>query len=163
MVALLVCAAWGQQTETERSAGLSPAAVVAAVIQSGLRWNSLVSGSGMALDLSDAAGASLLRVACVRDPALMTIVVETFQAIVSEESLSFGLDGEVFVFVANPPGQRPYGVEAEAPIRGELLDHLETAREVSAIYGAQGLGPYLPPDEETTERFVTTCRRIAGL
>jgi hypothetical protein len=52
--------------------------VDAAVIQTGLRWSSLVSGSGMALDLFDAAGASLLRMACVRDPALMTIVEGRF-------------------------------------------------------------------------------------
>jgi hypothetical protein len=139
-----------------------PAAADTPAIQPGLQWSAQVSGAGMALILSDAAGAPLLRIACVRDPALMTIVAETFEPIGSEERLSFGVDGEPFVFVADPLAERPSGVEAEAPIREELLARFEAANAISAVYGAQQLGPHLPPDPETTERFVTACRQLAA-
>ncbi|HEV2129851.1 MAG TPA: hypothetical protein VGR27_02030 [Longimicrobiaceae bacterium] len=137
-----------------------PAATDTPEIHAGLHWSSQVTGSGMALLLADAAGAPLLRIACIRDPALMTIVAETFQPIASEERLSFGVDGEPFTFVADPTADRPSGVQAEAPIPGELLDRMQAAREVSAVYGAQTLGPYMPPDPEMAARFVAACREI---
>jgi hypothetical protein len=114
----------------------------------------------MSILLSDADGRVLLRIACVRDPAEMTIVAETFQAIGSEERLSFGVDEEPFVFVADPMADRPAGVEAKSPIQEDLLRRFESAREVRAVYGAQTLGPYPPPDQETTRQFVAACRQI---
>ena len=113
--------------------------------------------------LYDAQGAPLLRLACVRDPAVMTVLAERFRAVGSEERLSFGVDAEPFVFVADTTAPRPVGVEARAPISEDLLRRLETAREVAASYGAQTLGPHMPPDPDTARRFADACRQIAGL
>ena len=131
-------------------------------VPAGVLWRSEVSGSGMALILSDATGQPLLRVACARDPAVMSVLAETFQPVGSEERFSLGVDGEVFVFVADPAADRPAGVQAEAPIPDELLDRLAGAREIGATYGSQTLGPYVPPDAETAERFASACRQIAN-
>jgi hypothetical protein len=131
-----------------------------APVHAGLRWDAQTSGAGMSLTLLDAAGEPLLRIACVRDPALMTVEVETFEPVGSEERLSFGVDDEPFVFVADPTAERPVGVRAEAPISDDLLERMTAAREVRAVYGAQTLGPHIPPDPETTGRFVAACRQI---
>ena len=129
-------------------------------INVGLRWDAQTSGAGVSLTLFGAGGESLLRIACVRDPARMTVEVETFTPIGSEERLSLGVDDEPFVFVADPTAERPAGVQAEAPISDDLLTRLTAAREVSAVYGSQTLGPHMPPDAETTSRFVEGCRQV---
>jgi predicted small lipoprotein YifL len=157
--ALAALAGCGQTPAREAPADTTAAAGTG-VIHPGLRWDSQVSGAGIALTLFDAAGAPLLRLGCARDPAVMTVVAETFRPVGSEERLSFGVDGEPFAFVADPTAERPAGVEAEAPIIPELLDRMENAREVSVVYGAQTLGPHMPPDPETTRRFVSACRQI---
>lgn len=162
MIAALGGAAGCEPTPSpEEATETPPAAADTPASEPGLQWSSQVSGSGMALVLAEASGVPLLRIACVRDPAMMTIVAETFQPIGSEERLSFGVDGEPFTFVADPTADRPSGVQAEAPISSELLDRFEMAREVSAVYGAQTLGPHIPPDPETAARFVAACRQIA--
>lgn len=130
-------------------------------------WSVRVTGAGIALvygDQAAAAGAGepVLRVACVRDPATMQVEVSSFQAIGSEERLSFGVDDEPFVFVADPTADRPSGVLGEGPIEPALLDLLLTGQEIHAVYGAQSVGPLPVPDAETVGRFVDGCRGIAG-
>jgi hypothetical protein len=132
-----------------------------APIGAGLLWGARVTGAGVSLLLLDAAGEPLLHLACVRDRAVMTAEVFPFRAVGSEERLSLGVGGEAFVFVADPTAEREAGVQAEAPIDAELLRRLEDAREVSAVYGAQTLGPHLPPDPESTRVFVAACRSIS--
>jgi hypothetical protein len=124
-------------------------------------WGVQVSGVGIALSFSSA-DRPVLRIACVRDPAEMTIIAETFRAVGSEERLSFGVDEEPFVFVADPMADRPSGVEAKSPIPADLLDRFEHAREVRAVYGAQTLGPLPPPAPGLITQFINACRRIAG-
>jgi hypothetical protein len=131
-------------------------------IRPGPSWASRVTGAGVSLLLFDAAGAELLHLACVRDRAVMTVEVAPFEAIGSEERLSLGVDGEAFVFVADPTAERASGVQAEAPIDAELLRRLEAATGVSASYGAQTLGPHVPPDPESAGRFVSACRSITA-
>jgi len=126
------------------------------------RWRVETTPSGIALVMENEAGAEAARLACVRDPAKMTVEVEAFRAIGSEERLSFGVDGEPFVFVADPMADRPSGVQAETAISAELLVMLAEAREVSAMYGAQQFGPHPAPDAEILARFVEACRGIAG-
>ena len=131
-------------------------------VQAGLKWDAAVSGAGMSLTLSVADGAPVLRLACARDPAEMSVLVESFRVVPSEERLSFGVDDEPFVFVADTMAARPTGVEAKSPINPDLLARLEKANAVSASYGAQSVGPHLPPDPETARRFAEACRQIAG-
>ncbi|CAN5813084.1 hypothetical protein BH23GEM8_BH23GEM8_16140 [soil metagenome] len=128
-------------------------------IDQGLRWSAQLSGPEPVLTLFDADDAPLLRIAC-EDPARMVLEVETFHPVGSEERLSFGVDGEPFVFVADPTADRRSGVQAEAPIMDELLGRFESAREVSAVYGAQSFGPYMPPDPESARQFVAGCRLL---
>ena len=144
----------------EPAADVAPPPVEEPAIHPGLSWSARVTGAGVSLVLSDAAGAPLLHLACVRDRAAMTAEVHGFEPIGSEERLTLGVGGEPFVCVADPTAERPSGVQAEAPIRAELLARLEDANEVSAVYGAQTLGPHLPPDPESTALFVSACRRI---
>ena len=131
--------------------------------QASVQWSSQVSGGGMSLTLSGAEGAALLRIACVRNPPVMTIVGEIFMPIGSEERLSFSVDDEPFIFVANLSANRRSGVEAQAPISADLLTRFEKAREVGAVYGAQQIGPFPPPDSDSIERFVAACRMITVL
>jgi hypothetical protein len=136
-----------------------PASSADSSMESGLRWSAQLSGSEPVLTLFDADDAPLLRIAC-EEPARMVIEVETFHPVGSEERLSFGVDGEPFVFVADPTADRRSGVQAEAPIMTDLLDRFESAREVSAVYGAQSFGPYMPPDPESARQFVAGCRLL---
>jgi hypothetical protein len=128
-------------------------------IGSGLRWSAQYIGAEPVLTLFDARDAPLLRIAC-EEPARMVLEVETFHPVGSEERLSFGVDGEPFVFVADPTADRRSGVQAEAPINDDLLDRFESAREVAAVYGAQNFGPYMPPDPEMAHQFVSGCRML---
>jgi len=140
----------------------SPADFPEETVQDGPRWRLETTPIGIALAMDDESGAQAARLACARDPARMTVEIEAFRAIGSEERLSFGVDGEPFVFVADPMADRPSGVQAETAISGELLGMLAEAREVSAMYGSQQFGPHTAPDAEIRARFVETCREIAG-
>jgi hypothetical protein len=157
---LLLAAAACEGRGTEDTSGEpQPAAPAVGAIEAGLRWSAQLSGSEPVLTLFDAEDAPLLRIAC-EEPARMVLEVETFHPVGSEERLSFGVDGEPFVFVADPTADRRSGVQAEAPIMDDLLDRFESPREVSAVYGAQSFGPYIPPDPEMVQRFVAGCRQL---
>jgi hypothetical protein len=162
LLALFAAALGCEPSAPPAEAVPSPADFPEETSQAGPRWRVEVTSSGIALAMDDESGAEAARLACVRDPARMTVVVEAFRAIGSEERLSFGVDGEAFVFVADPMADRPSGVQAETAISGELLGMLEEAREVSAMYGAQQFGPHPAPDAEIRARFVEACREIAG-
>jgi hypothetical protein len=160
MLGLLAAAAMAACAPT--GAMPPPDEPAAAGIQAGLRWTESVSGAGASLTLLEASGERLLTLACVRDPALMTVTVERFRAIGSEERLSLGFDDEPFIFVADLASPRPVGVEASRPIETGLLDRLVAAREVRAAYGAQMLGPHIPPEPAQAQRFAAACRQIAA-
>jgi hypothetical protein len=115
----------------------------------------------MALILNNPDGSRVTQLACARDPAVMTVTVDQFRAVGSEERLSFGVDDEPFVFVADPAASGPTGVEARASISEDLLRRLDGATTISASYGSQRLGPYMPPDPENARRFAAACRQIA--
>ena len=160
LLAILCAAACDRAPAPEPAPDPAPPPAEEPGIRPGLSWSARVSGAGVSLVLADAAGAPLLHLACVRDRAVMTAEVHPFEPVGSEERLTLGVGGEAFVFVADPTAERPSGVQAEAPIRADLLARLEDASEVSAVYGAQTLGPHLPPDPESAARFVSACRRI---
>ena len=161
--AVLIVASCDRSAESPPAVETPGLPVETPLNQASVQWSSQVSGGGMSLTLSGAEGAPLLHIACVRNPAAMTIVGETFMPIGSEERLSFSVDDEPFVFVANLAANRPSGVEAQAPISADLLMRFEMAREVSAVYGAQQIGPFPPPDSDSIERFVAACRMITVL
>ncbi|MDP1616815.1 hypothetical protein [Phenylobacterium sp.] len=133
-----------------------------AVSQPGLSWGTASSGEGIALILSDAAGAPLLRLGCIRNPAVMTLAIEGFTAIGSEERLTVGLDDHLFVFVADATARGP-GVKAQADISTDFLDRLEDATAIRAVYGDQELGPHVPPPAGIAAGFAAECRRAVSV
>jgi hypothetical protein len=139
-----------------------PAEAPAGAIQAGLRWATQVGGSGVSLTLFEANGDALLRLACVRSPNEMVVTGERFTPIASEERLTLGAGGGAHAFVADPTADRPSGVEARGPIPPGLLDGLAEATEVSAVYGAQKIGPHIPPDPQMAQAFVSACRQLSA-
>lgn len=143
--------------ETEAAAETQTAPAV----EPGLRWEAISSGEGQALVLMDAGDRPLLHLACLRDPARLTARVSDFQRIGSEERMTLGVGDEAFLLVADPMLEEP-GVYAEGPIPEDLLARLPATREISAVYGAQRLGPHQPPEPAQAETFVAGCREIAA-
>lgn len=139
--------------------GAAPPAEPAA--PSGGTWTAINGADGVGLLLTDPNGNGILQLACLRDGKRMVVRVAEFAPIASEERLSFGVDDDPMIFVANlqSPAQ---GVEAEAPIPLELLGRLTRARTVSVNYGAQNIGPIAPPEPDKAREFETGCRAIAA-
>lgn len=121
-------------------------------------WNASVTNVGAGLALS-ANGIELLRMACVRESREMTVEVPSFRSIASEERLSFGLDDEPYGFVAQVTPPPPGGVFATRPIEEAFLTDLQAAKQISAIYGSQPIGPFRAPDADQLEVFVGGCRQ----
>lgn len=133
-------------------------------IRPDLRWDRAGSGEGAELVLYDASSSeALLRISCLPDPPRMTIVAERLTPVGSAEELSMGVDEEAFMFVADPTATDVPGVRAEGRIRPDLLSRFEDPRAVGVVYGAQRLGPYIPPDPGLARGFADGCREIAGL
>jgi len=130
-------------------------------VQPGLRWDLISSGEGAALLLTDAEGDAVMQWACMRSPARLIVRVARFRAIASEERLSIGTHDEAFALVADL-GEPGPGVKAQGDIPAELLTRLPAAESVSASYGAQKLGPLMPPEKAQAEHWATACREMAA-
>lgn len=124
-------------------------------------WDFISSGEGVALILKDPGGDAVLNLGCLRDPVRMTLFVSGLTPIDSEERLSFGVDDEPFVFVADSTTAGP-GVRGETAVAPDLLARMSAATGFAASYGAQTAGPYEPPPAELRQDFVAECREIAG-
>jgi len=119
-------------------------------------WTNIAGEEGVALLLTDEEGNGVFQLACMKAEDRMVVRVAPFRVIESEERLSFGVDDDPFVFVAET--QTPtVGVEATSPIVPELLARLPMARQLTASYGASTLGPMAPPTPEQSRRFVDGC------
>lgn len=125
-------------------------------------WDGTVTNVGAGLVLR-AAGAEVLRMACIRESGEMTIDVPAFRSIGSEERLSFGFGDDSWVFVAEVTPPPPSGVHAARPIDDDFLEAFSAAQEISAVYGSQRTGPHVPPDSAPLDLFVSACRQaMAG-
>lgn len=127
-------------------------------IQPGLQWNLISSGEGVALALSGPDGARQMSLGCTRNPAGLTLTIDGFTSILSEERLTFGLGDELFVFVAEPSADRPRGVRSSAPVSRDFLNALPAAPSVGAAYGAQQFGPHMPPPPDMARTFAADCQ-----
>lgn len=156
--ALALCAC----SPAEEPAPPPPAPAVeaphSAATQPGLSWGTVSNGDGIALLLSDVGGAPILRLGCIRNAGVMTLSVDGFTPIGSEERLTVGLDDTLFVFVADTTVSGP-GVQAQADISMDFLDRLEDAKAIRAIYGTQELGPHMPPPAGIAAGFAAECRQ----
>lgn len=126
-----------------------------------MRWESIASGEGTALMLLGEGDAQLFHLACLSQPARMTVQVPAFRVVGSEERLTLGVDDEAFGFVADTMSDQP-GVRAEAAIDPEFLRRLPLSDDIGAMYGSQQAGPFPAPPDDLTEGFVTACRDIAA-
>ena len=122
--------------------------------RSGPTWEAANSERAAVLRLIDPTGGLLMVLACRKDRGLLA-VVPSFTQIGSEDRLTLGFGNEPVILVANPPRQGNPGVTAEgaAPPAGVI----EAAREVSAVYGAQKLGPLASPPEALREMLAKAC------
>lgn len=125
--------------------------------QPGLQWDLMSSGEGVALVLNGPDGERRMNLACLRQPSSLVLVIDEFTPILSEERLTFGLDDELFVFVAQPTAQRTSGVQAGAPIGESFLTKLSRTNTVQAVYGNQQFGPYIPPPPDMARAFAADC------
>ncbi|SFS35026.1 hypothetical protein [Brevundimonas viscosa] len=110
----------------------------------------------------DQAGEPRLLLDCLGGPrpALRASVAE-FRKIGSEDRLTLGAGNEAFALVADLADPSP-GVVASGAIDLDLLRRIGDRRPVSAVYGAQSVGPLRPADGMAPDGFVVRCRALAG-
>lgn len=140
----------GPETPAGRAA---PGATPDVATQLGLSWQA--SSNGADLTLREADGSPLLALSCAN--RTMTAVAPRFEEIASEERFSLGADDQVFILVAQLG--RSEGVRAEGQPADYFLDHLPSANAIHANYGAQNLGPHMPPSPDQARAFAAACRR----
>ena len=124
-------------------------------------WTNIQGEEGVGLMLTSTTGDGVLQIACLNKGPSMVVRVAAFEVVESEERLSFGVDNEPFVFVADTQNKAA-GVEASGPISEDILARLQTAKSLSVNYGASNLGPMAPPSAEQAKTFADACRKVAG-
>jgi hypothetical protein len=122
-------------------------------------WESRVAGGAVELRLLEG-GEARMRMACLASPARLSVEVPGFTAIGSEDRFSLGLGNEPVTLVANL--SHPNGVAAEGAIPANLEALLRDARQVTALYGTQQIGPVDPPPPQLIETFAEACQERAG-
>jgi hypothetical protein len=130
----------------------APGATPDVATQLGLSW--IASEDGTQLTLRNPDGSTLLALSCAN--RTMTALAPGFEEVASEERFSLGADDQVFILVAQL-GQAD-GVRAEGAPAEEFLNRLPTANSVHANYGAQNLGPHVPPSRDQARAFAAACR-----
>lgn len=121
--------------------------------QLGLSW--LASPDGAQLTLQGSDESVLLALSCSN--RTITAVAPRFEEVASEERFSLGADDLVFILAAQL-GQES-GVRAAGAPAAEFLNHLPNATFIHANYGAQNLGPHIPPPSDEARAFAAACRR----
>jgi hypothetical protein len=122
--------------------------------QSGPTWEATNSERGAVLRLIDPAGGLVMVLACRKERGLLA-VVPSFAQIGSEDRLTLGFGDEPVVLVVNSPREGNPGVTAEGA--GPPAGVIEGAGRVSAVYGAQKLGPLVSPPEALRKMLAGAC------
>jgi hypothetical protein len=125
--------------------------------ESGPTWESAASGEGTALRLTAPDGRLLLSIACLRTPRRLIASAPGFKAIGSEDRFSLGLGEEPVTLVADPTRQEKSGVTAEGAVPASFGKLLDEAKQVSALYGSQQIGPHPAPGEALKEALARDC------
>ena len=120
-------------------------------------WESAASGEGMSLRLVDPQGKLVLSIACLGRPARVVATVPRFTAIASEDRFSLGIGNEPVTLVAGPTRQKQPGIVAEGAVPEDLDRLFDEASQISAVYGAQQVGPHPAPDAALKEQFAEAC------
>lgn len=103
----------------------------------------------------------VFHMACLNDPARLQVLADGFTVIGSEERMTLGAADEAFGLVADVERQGP-GVQASGAIDPSFLDHFARSEDISAVYGAQTMGPWATPPQDLRQTFVRACREIAA-
>jgi hypothetical protein len=122
------------------------------------QWESVVSGPATSLRLVEA-GTPRLALTCLGRPARLVANAPGFKPIGSEDRFSLGLGAEPVTLVADLRAKGG-GVTAEAPIPASLPQLLRRARQVSARYGTQQVGPVAPPPPQLLQAFSRSCQQL---
>ena len=123
------------------------------------RWVLIEGEQGAALTLLGEGDRQVFHLACLAEPARLQVIAAEATVIGSEERLTLGAADEAFGLVADVERGGP-GVHAEAAIDPSFLDHLARTDDISAMYGAQQLGPYPAPTADDRARFIAGCRAL---
>lgn len=122
--------------------------------RSAAAWEATNSDGAAVLRLVDPAGGLVMVLAC-REGGRLLAVVPGFTQVGSEDRLTIGLGQEPVVLVASPPRQGNPGVTGEGT--APSAEVFERADAVSAVYGAQKLGPLTAPTKELREMLAKAC------
>lgn len=120
-------------------------------------WETAASGEGTALRLVEPGGRLLLSIACLGTPPRLVVTAPGFTSIGSEDRFSLGLGEEPVTLVADVARTSETGVAAEAPPPPEFGERLQDAREISALYGTQQIGPVAAPSDALKEPLARSC------
>jgi hypothetical protein len=137
-----------QQVDTAPTASPPPGAPA---------WESAASLEGTAIRLTQVDGKLLLSVACLRGPVRLVATAPGFSPIGSEDRFSLGLGDEPVTLVADPTPQAQSGVTAEGAVPDRFEELLEEAKQVSALYGTQRIGPVPAPSEALKKALAKSC------
>ena len=108
------------------------------------------------LTLTDASGAPVLHLSCADGPGALVIEAPGFQPIGSEDRLTLGAGDEAFAFVADLSAPGP-GVTASGRAEADLFARMARGEPVSAVYGAQRIGPARAEAPAALQAFVSHC------
>ena len=139
-----------QQVDADPSAPPPPAAPA---------WESTASPEGTALRLTQPDGTLLLSIACLGRPIRLVATAPAFSPIGSEDRFSLGLGNEPIAMVADPTRQAQAGVTAEGAVPDNFEKLLDEAKQVSALYGTQRIGPVPAPAEALKKALAKSCTR----
>lgn len=110
----------------------------------------------------DDAGVPRLLLDCLGGPRpMLRASVAEFRKIGSEDRLTLGAGNEAFALVADLGDPSP-GVVASGAVDLDLLRRIGDRQPVSAVYGAQSVGPLRPADGMAPDGFVVRCRALAA-
>lgn len=152
---LLLPGCSGADVDAPANESANRAAPAEAPADSGSGWDLQSSGEGVALVLGPGADEAI-RLFCPAGQRQLLVNVPAFNAIGSEERLSFGSGGEVVALVADTRGDAQRG---GITATGAVPDNLAAliAGPVSASYGAQTSGPHQAPPPQLAAAFAGAC------
>jgi hypothetical protein len=119
-----------------------------------------VSAGADRLAFVDQTGTPRLLLDCLAGPRpQMRAAVASFRKIASEDRLTVGAGDEAFAMAADLSAPDE-GVVASNAIDLDLLRRISDGQPVSAVYGAQTVGPLRPPPGVLPDSFVVRCRNL---
>lgn len=118
-------------------------------------WIVAESERAVVLRLVDHNRGLVMVLVCRKGRGLMA-VVPSFTQIGSEDRLTVGFGDEAVALAARPPAQGNPGVTAEGSAPPSSV--IDEAESVSAVYGAQRIGPLAAPPKALRKLLASRCK-----